>query len=376
MKRFTKTFITLITIITLAIGVAALGVNLNDDNKVVEPVIKEVPPLLFSDSGEFTILHLTDFHEWMGIEKTIGADEQDTLKPLLEKFIRDSVKTHNPDLIVLGGDNIFSLSAIMDTVSKISLKTYRTIAELFEELEVYWTFTFGNHDSESTNTKYDFIEEVATFPHFIGGLEDGSAHHSFVLKAQNGEADYVTNFSIPIYSKSEDGYEIKYNVFVLDSGAYEYVNKTDGYRSIRPEQTAWYESEVKLHPEVPSIMFSHIPFPECDTAFLTGGGTGFYAGISPSYEQSDILSVILSLKNTKATFFGHNHANSWTGFLESDGYQLMMGVTPAAQAQSYSDETSVMSGRIVKLNENGGLKTFVFNSNNMLEEEREVSIYN
>ncbi len=374
MKRFTQVFAVLISVITLAISIASLGVSINKDKDVVEPLA--VPPLSFNEDGTFKILHLTDFHEWMGIEKAIGIDERDTLKPLLENFIRTSVKEHNPDLIILGGDNIFSLSAIADTVNGISLKTYRTIAQLFEELNVYWTFTFGNHDAESTNTKYSFINEVASFPHFVGGLKDGSAYHSFVLEAQNGEADYVSNFSIPIYSLEDGNYEIKYNVFVLDSGSYEYVNKTDGYRSIRPEQSTWYESEVRLHPEVPSVMFSHIPFPECDTAFLNGGGTGFYAGISPSCEESDILSTVLALKNTKATFFGHNHANSWTGFLEDENYKLMMGVTPAAQAQSYDDTTSIMSGRIVELNSNGSLKTFVFNSDSTSEDECEVTVYN
>ncbi len=375
MKRFANLLVVLLSIVSLAIGVVAIAVELKPNEKVEGPQTG-VPPLLFSSEGEFTILHLTDFHEWMGIELSLGVKEQDTLKPLLESFIRQSVQLHNPDLVVLGGDNIFSLSSVYDALGNVSLKTYRTIAELFEELNVYWTLTFGNHDSESAKNKYDFLEVVSKYSHFVGGKESGPLHETLIVEAENGESDYVSNFLIPIYVSNGNDFVPAYNVFIMDSGSYDYVNKNDGYRAITSKQTEWYAKKVNLNANIPSIMFSHIPFRECNGAFLNGDGIGVWSGVSPSYLENHILKKIMELKNTKATFFGHNHMNSWTGYYESDGYKLMMGVTPSAQAKSYDDTTSTLSGRIVKLNSNGQLKTFVYNNYFMNESENPFLIYN
>ncbi len=375
MKKLANLLVVLLSIVSLAVGVVAIAVELKPNDKV-EGLPKEVPPLSFSNEGEFTILHLTDFHEWMGIELAVGVKEQDTLKPLLESFIRQSVALYSPNLVVIGGDNIFSLSAIYDAIGNISIKTYKTIAELFEELGVYWTLTFGNHDSESAKNKYDFIEAVSSYPHFIGGEKVDSAHETLIVKAENGEADYVSNFFIPIYTCSDNDYTPAYNLFIMDSGSYDYVNKNDGYRAITPKQTEWYEEKVKLNPSIPSIMFSHIPFQECNSAFLNSDGIGVWSGVSPSGLENLILKKIMELKNTKAIFFGHNHLNSWTGYYETENYKLMMGVTPSAQAQSYDDTTSTLSGRIVKLNTDGQLKTFVYNNYYMNESENQFLIYN
>ena len=52
------------------------------------------------------------------------------------------------------------------------------------------------------------------------------------------------------------------------------------------------------------------------------------------------------------------------------------GITPMAQAQSYDDAHSLMSGRIVKLNSNGNFSTFVFDSIDMQPDENARLIYN
>ena len=95
----------------------------------------ERPPLVFSEDGKFTVLHLTDFHEWLGVEGEglLNVARRDGLKPLLEDFIVSSLDSVDPDLVVLGGDNVFPLSFWYDIgENSISLATYRAIAEVFE----------------------------------------------------------------------------------------------------------------------------------------------------------------------------------------------------------------------------------------------------
>lgn len=43
----------------------------------------ERPPLVFSEDGKFTVLHLTDFHEWLGVEGEglLNVARCDGLKP-------------------------------------------------------------------------------------------------------------------------------------------------------------------------------------------------------------------------------------------------------------------------------------------------------
>ena len=126
----------------------------------------ERPPLVFSEDGKFTVLHLTDFHEWLGVEGEglLNVARRDGLKPLLEDFIVSSLDSVDPDLVVLGGDNVFPLSFWYDIgENSISLATYRAIAEVFEARSQYWTLTFGNHDSESFMNKTDFLDVLEEY---------------------------------------------------------------------------------------------------------------------------------------------------------------------------------------------------------------------
>lgn len=157
MKAF-KITVSVITLIAFAVvvGIALWTSYSPPPNPATE---SETPPLRFSEDGTFTILHLTDFHEWMGIEKEglFNIEIQDSLKPLLVEYVTKTLDEVKPDLVVLGGDNVFPLSMLADIgKNSVSLNTYRAIASLFEERSQYWTLTFGNHDSECVMNKDDY----------------------------------------------------------------------------------------------------------------------------------------------------------------------------------------------------------------------------
>lgn len=339
----------------------------------VEP--REYPPLMFDENGEFTVLHLTDFHEYMLIEGKNFADITlvDNLKPRLTQFIEACLEEVKPDLVVLGGDNIFGLSAVaefMDT--PVSIKTYRAIAELFEEHKQYWTLTFGNHDSESVLDKIDYLNEVVKYDYFIGGTEDEKYFSAKVFPTDtvigNSYADYyVGNYSIPVYD--ETGTQIAYNIFVLDSGSYTLTPPADvPYLSITREQTDWYLSESeKLEQEsghiVPAVMFSHIPFAEMEDAYNAGNYLGGEeAGWMLSTIPSPIYDAILARGDVKGVFFGHMHGSDVTVYGEGNGHRLLMGITKATQSSGYDDTDSVLGMRVINLHTDGSFATYTGDS--------------
>lgn len=339
----------------------------------VEP--REYPPLMFDENGEFTVLHLTDFHEYMLIEGKNFADITlvDNLKPRLTQFIEVCLEEVKPDLVVLGGDNIFGLSAVaefMDT--PISIKTYRAIAELFEEHKQYWTLTFGNHDSESVLDKIDYLNEVVKYDYFIVGTEDEKYFSAKVFPTDtvigNSYADYyVGNYSIPVYD--ETGTQIAYNIFVLDSGSYTLTPSADvPYLSITREQTDWYLSESeKLEQEsghiVPAVMFSHIPFAEMEDAYNAGNYLGGEeAGWMLSTIPSPIYDAILARGDVKGVFFGHMHGSDVTVYGEGNGHRLLMGITKATQSSGYDDTDSVLGMRVINLHTDGSFATYTGDS--------------
>ena len=339
----------------------------------VEP--REYPPLMFDENGEFTVLHLTDFHEYMLIEGKNFADITlvDNLKPRLTQFIEVCLEEVKPDLVVLGGDNIFGLSAVaefMDT--PISIMTYRAIAELFEEHEQYWTLTFGNHDSESVLDKIDYLNEVEKYDYFIGGTEDEKYFSAKVFPTDtvigNSHADYyVGNYSVPVYD--ETGTQIAYNIFVLDSGSYTLTPPADvPYLSITREQTDWYLSESKkLEQEsghiVPAVMFSHIPFAEMEDAYNAGNYLGGEeAGWMLSTIPSPIYDAILKRGDVKGVFFGHMHGSDVTVYGEGNGHRLLMGITKATQSSGYDDTDSVLGMRVINLHTDGSFATYTGDS--------------
>ena len=336
---------------------------------------REYPPLMFDENGEFTVLHLTDFHEYMLIEGKNFADITlvDNLKPRLTQFIEACLEEVKPDLVVLGGDNIFGLSAVaefMDT--PISIMTYRAIAELFEEHKQYWTLTFGNHDSESVLDKIDYLNEVVKYDYFIGGTEDEKYFSAKVFPTDtligNSHADYyVGNYSIPVYD--ETGTQIAYNIFVLDSGSYTLTPPADvPYLSITREQTDWYLSESeKLEQEsghiVPAVMFSHIPFAEMEDAYNAGNYLGGEeAGWMLSTIPSPIYDAILKRGDVKGVFFGHMHGSDVTVYGEGYGHRLLMGITKATQSSGYDDTDSVLGMRVINLHTDGSFATYTGDS--------------
>ncbi|MFA7664022.1 MAG: metallophosphoesterase [Clostridia bacterium] len=359
--------LTIVGVLLLAaISISIIGTGIISQNLERSFVEKPLQKLDFSN-GSFTILQLTDFHEWAGKETDNGIVPQDSLKPRLTMFFDQVMSDVDPDLVILTGDNIFPLSFLWDFLGNVSITTLRYIADYFEEKEQLWTLTFGNHDTESAVTKEAFLSSISSYNYFIGEETESSIHKSFRQEINiQGQANRVANYSIPIFSNGR----VNFNIFVLDSGSYyQPGNGPRDYLAITPEQTSWYCSEVaRLQEEngqiIPSLLFTHIPFIEMAEIFESYSYTiyGLYGGISNSSIRSNIYDECFINKDVKGIFFGHNHYNSLTLFEERDNHIIMMGITPQASGESYDDLTSDMYGRVITIKESGDFSTYIYSS--------------
>jgi hypothetical protein len=370
MKKILKSFKAAsigILILLIGISVACAAVMSCREPPSPEPIDC---PLHFKEDGTFTILQFSDFHDFAFDENTCTM--RNSLKTGLREYIGSAIDEVGPDFVVLTGDNIFCVSWL-DSFLGISVRTIRLIADIFEEKKVFWTFTFGNHDTEGGTSKQAFIEGVQDYRYFIGGMHDGKWYHSLSFSA--GNDDYrAGNYCIPVYDKT--GQKAACAIFLLDSGAYPYVPHDVPYRYILEEQTEWYASEAAALKAangsipVPSVMFMHIPLIEHREAYLQGNTSiGVWTGISPSDTRSSIFSRAMETGDVRAIFAGHNHNNSYTGFYVSGNKKIMLGITPQATGGSPSNGLSssaadapVMYSRVITLSDNGNLSTRIHTS--------------
>ena len=116
---------------------------------------------------ELRVMQLTDVHlggGWMSISKDLKA----------LNAVAAMIKAENPDFVIVSGDLAYPIYMQAGTTNNKSGSVL--FAELMEQLGVYWTMTFGNHDVENNShySKEDLIEIYSEYPHCLlqAGPED------------------------------------------------------------------------------------------------------------------------------------------------------------------------------------------------------------
>ncbi len=290
----------------------------------------ETAKLTFDENGEFKILHICDCQD------NYPAHEE------MLVFIDTVLKTYKPDLVVLGGDN---------TVDEGNTKE-PAIEELvtpFVENEVYFTLVFGNHDCEQGVDNDALLKMYQKY-----GGEYCLAYDEIP------ELHGTGNHNLPIYSA--DGSELKFNVWMFDSGTS--IHENDewlGYDSVHEDQINWYKEKSKTLVDnsgkmVNSLVFQHIivsdvydemfveaPFAMGEItrefngkiySFLpkTNNFTGFLGEYPcPGYINYGQFDAMVETGNVLGIFSGHDHINTFE--LEMDGIRIIN--TPGATVESY-----------------------------------------
>ena len=307
MKPLKKTILCILTVLLLLSALPEIG------------FAQAALPLAFGSDGDFTILHLTDWH----------CDYP--LPDLHKSLVLESVAEAKPDLVVLGGD--LSEASHEDQPAAI-----REICELFVQAEIPFVITFGNHDYMHGYT----IDEMFAFYKEYGG-------EYFIGTDADPALFGCGTCSIPVYSG--DGSRVAYNIYCFDSGD---SVPGKGYDSVHADQIEWYQRQAEALKEenggnyVPAVVFQHIIVQEIyDKLFPPakkyGVGLREYDTVTydllpipnlanirdgyifekpcPGYYNYGQLAAMSENGDVRAIFCGHDHYNSFT--VEIDGVDIV-----------------------------------------------------
>ena len=349
MKTIAKILLGIIIFLTLTCLVLAIGNKITADAMIpyidsfgkieyenqLTPEYDENGEAYFVTDGEFKVMHLTDVHLGGSI-LSIGDDKK------AMNAISAMIDTEKPDLVVITGDISFAVPWAGTLNNKYA---HDMFIRFMENLGVYWTVTFGNHDSEVYN--YYDRSDVAGF------YEDESLKYCLF---DRGPEDVFGQCNHAITVRNSDGL-ITESIIMIDSNAYtdEDILGFDWvYDNIHQDQIDWYRDTIEAHnahnksinPDidttVESLMFMHIPLMEVrdahDEYFATGENDtenvkhlfGKIGEVAPyvycSEIEEEMFETILELGSTKAIFYGHDHLNNtvldYKGVALSYGYSV------------------------------------------------------
>lgn len=307
---------------------------------------EEEPALRFDENGEFTILHLADCQDGYPADTRMLA------------YIDAVLKMYEPDIVILGGDN---------TVGEGETKreAIEEIVSIFVENETYFTLVFGNHDYQQGVT-----DDEALVMYQEAGGEYCLAYDD--VPELSGTATH----NLPVYGS--DSNEIKFNLWMFDSGDYEPMldengnivydengNMRDiGYQCVQEDQIDWYiEKSNELKAEtgdlVPSLAFQHIVVGDVYDALFaesavdlgvltpkyngkiysflpkTDNFTGFLLEFPcPGVYNHGQFDAMVEQGDVAGIFSGHDHVNSYE--TELDGIRIIN--TPGATYNSYAKD--------------------------------------
>lgn len=362
MKKLKKV-LAVILVVTLSLAFTVTVVNIG----VVEGLEKEIASYgvvdipeklvpkkdengcwVFTTDRDFRIMHLTDIHIGGGFM----SRDTDTMAL---NAVAAMVTKEKPDLVIATGDIAFPVPYSAGTFNNKS--GAKLFAELMESLGVYWTVTFGNHDSEV----YSYYDREA-----ISGFYEESGFKHCLYQPGPENVDGYGNHIIKV--KNTKGI-ITQGIVLIDSHAYVdngLMSSINGdYDNIHKNQVEWYKNEIEkmnaensiaikkiqkdanggLHKNftpVKTLAFFHIPLVEFKDAWVEFEGNGFkdtekvkymdgiigetgeriYSGIG----EDDLFEAMLEMGSTKAMFNGHDHYNnttlSYKGIVFSYGYSI------------------------------------------------------
>lgn len=254
-------------------------------------------------SDDFVILSTTDFH--------FDVDHEINTKAV-KNFVRH-IKEVKPDLVVLTGDVILSKFQQIDAIQ---------FAQMMEEIGIYWTAVFGNHETREDRGfyKYLLMKSFVDYDHCL-------------CKFGPDELFGYGNFTVNILGV---GGKLKKTLFFFDSGRdilerdrakYGLPSDWHGYDFLKNEQIDFYKKETdalaEKYGKCDSFMYFHIPLVEYNYAFKEDENGKYvpsgeceilfgeqFESVGSSKFNSGMFDAILE-KGTQAVFCGHDHVNDW-----------------------------------------------------------------
>ena len=293
----------------------------------------------FTTDDDFKVLQLTDVH--------IGGGFMSLKKDAMAlNAVAAMIKAEQPDLVIATGDVSYPVPFQAGTFN--NLESAKVFAALMEQLGVYWTLGFGNHDTEA----YSYYDRA--------DVSEFYASEDFKYCLYTPGPDDVDGYGNQIINvKNSDGI-ITQSLYVFDSHSY-----TDGdyfgifwkYDNIHENQVQWYKDNVIAYNEqnnallkemgkeensdIKSAAFFHIPLTEQRDAWYEYRDAGYqdtenvklHYGVAGEggnvvfcgMHEDNLFETMLELGSTKAIFCGHDHDNNFS--IDYKGIRFTYGMS-------------------------------------------------
>lgn len=386
-KRFLKALAVILAVITAFIGittvitVVGLKANINKARSFPDAGCEQIKIEeaydgywnIYSDNG-LKVIQLTDTHfggGWMSLKKDSMA----------MNAIAAMITAEKPDFVIVTGDVAYPVPFQAGTFNNKS--GAKLFAELMESLGVYWTVSFGNHDTEAYSyyDREEIVEFYEQYPHCLvreGAADvDGSANQVFNIVKSNGV--------------------ITRSLFTLDSHSYvdgDYLGIMWKYDNIHENQIEWYSeiikennthNRMKLYSSsdskfleknppalnIPSSVFLHVPLTEYKDAWNEYVDNGYtdtenvkynYGKAGESGEvvysglyEDDFFETMQELHSTDTVFCGHDHLNNFS--VNYEGIDLTYSFSVDYLAYSGIYKLGSQRGcTVIEIDENGGIE--------------------
>lgn len=286
-----------------------------------------------SEEDSFRVLHLTDIH--IGAGAFSASKDRWAIEAVVE-----TVNRVKPDLVIVTGDMAYPVPFQAGTFN--NKREAEMFASMMERLGVYWTITFGNHDTEiySLYDRDDIAAEVYSDPKwehclFREGPTDIAGKGNDVIVVRHPTADGVEIVDAASYAANVGSTKISQALVTIDSHSYtdgDYFGIAWKYDNIHQDQINWYAREMDRLTEmnggeqVKNLVFFHIPLTEYGVYWNEYKDNGHEDTANVHYVQgkagesgeksfpgvNDCLTFETMLTHGgQGTFCGHDHYNTF-----------------------------------------------------------------
>lgn len=348
MKKKLKILIPFVVIFAIITGFLSLSIRpaySGVDYKPYDNQNKTDKEIRFDSNGKLKILHITDTHLKYNhnFDPTIWLVER-------------ACDTEKPDIVMLTGDIVLNCENSEDTKKLIN-----AIMNVFESREIPVAVTFGNHDSEEgAMTREELMAYYNTFSCSVS-VDDG--------EALSGCGTY----NIPVLSSN--GKDVKFNLWVFDSGDYD---ESGNYSCVKADQIEWYKkTSDKLRKEnngkpVNSLVFQHIIVGEIYDVLEKSDSKKPYAykhlynedeyyrfdpdnmnfgtireTPCPGYENFGQFEAMVEKGDVLAMFSGHDHTNAFA--VKHKGIDIVNSLSTRYIGLFHATQCGY---RVIEINEN------------------------
>ena len=266
--------------------------KIQNDVEIVDEDADSVTIKKNSD-GNFRVLMFTDTH-------LKGDKELDNLT--VSNMVKN-IKEQQPDLVILGGDNV---------TYGFNKKRNVQLAELFENLGVYWATVLGNHEGDGflSYAREDVIKLFASYEHCL---------------VKEGKEGVDGNGNCTINILNSDG-TLREVFFLMDTGdhmsdelkaEYGVTAEGDVYDGVKASQVEWYKEKHDAieaqYGKFRSITVVHIPVYQAEKEYAEG--EFLYGdkreGVCESGFDSGFFAAMKEKGSAQAVYFGHDHVNNF-----------------------------------------------------------------